>query len=612
MSAGRPRNLVELLARRVERTPDLVAWTFGAERSTWRQVDDEARALALELIELGVAPGDTVAVLAQTTPQWAIADLGVLRAGGVSVGIYPTLTAEQVAFELRDAGARVAFAGSMADLRLLEEARALGAPVEVVVAWGDAEKEAGVGFDDALRRRRGEVRRRAAALCARAAARSPDDPAVVIYTSGTTGRPKGALLSHRNCVAEACMLAELVPLDPRRDCTVSLLPMAHAVEHVMGLYGRLATGVRTRYVGSMDAEAIFAAVRLERPTIFGAVPRVFEKAHARILERVDAAPPWRRRVFEWALGVGAAHAEREHAGLDTGRGGKAWAHALADRLVLRRLRAAFGGRVRFFLCGAAPIAKEILELFHAAGMLVLEGYGMTECAGLAVGNRAEAYRLGTVGRPLPGVELRLAEDGEILLRGETVFSGYLGLPQATREARDAEGWLHTGDIGELDEGGWLRLTDRKKNLLVTAGGKNVAPAAIERLLGREPLLGPAVVVGEGRPFIAALLTLDRAEARHLVGDRSAGAAALARHPQVVARVRAAVERANRELARYERIRRYMVLEDELRIERGELTPTLKPRRKVVVERYAGEVEALYAQRPDRRVVDVEPAAGAGG
>jgi long-chain acyl-CoA synthetase len=582
--------LTELLDERAVATPTGIAFMADGQAVTWREFADRAGAFAMALGPLGVGCGDAVAVIGLTSVQWAIADLGILAAGGVCVGIYPSLPTAQVASVLRDCGAKIVIAGSRADLEVVEAVRPEVPGIEQVIGWGDAQGFAPLSFDSLVR----EGRRRAesapselAALKRRAAA---DDAALVVYTSGTTGELKGAVLSHRNCVAAVEGAMAAATYAGEGDLAVSFLPMAHVAEHI-ALYGRIATGMATRFVGSLDGRTIAETVMKTRPTLFGAVPLVFEKARATIAKRLAAAPAPARVLFGWAERVGRQMSRC----LRGGRSPSPWLrirYAVADALVFRRLRAAFGGRVRYFLCGAAPIDPRLLEFFHGAGMLILEAYGLTEFSGIATMNRPDAFRFGTVGLPLPGVEVRIASDGEVLLRGPSVFRGYLNRPDETAKTVDAEGWVHTGDVGELDAAGFLRLTDRKKNLLATAGGKKVAPARIESLVD-EPLVASLVVVGDGRSYVAALVALD-AEAASVAAQ------------EVEARVRRALELANAGLAPFERVRRATILPRPLSIAAGELTPTLKVRRPVVLERYRDEIDRLYEDPIRPGVIEIVP------
>ncbi len=546
----------DLFSARVEATPEALAFAQPGDRATWREAHARVHGLASRLVELGVRPGDRVAVLGPTSGEWMIADLAILSAGAVCVGIYPTLSHDQIAYIVKDSGARVGFACTPADTARLRDAG-----VATVLGWEET-------------RRGGESR----ALPVRA----PNDLALLIYTSGTTGTPKGAMLSHRACVFQARALAPVFPASTA-DRTVAFLPLAHVAEHVMASYGRLVTGMTAHYVGSMESDAVLRAVAEVRPTVFGSVPRLFEKAHAKLRATIAASPRVRRQLFAWAEQRGRARRDAQSmlARLQL---------ATADRLVLSKVRERFGGAVRYFVSGSAAIDPAILELFDACGMPVLEGYGLTECGGFCTANRLGAVRYGTVGTPVDGYEVRIAADGEVLVRSEGLFDGYLGDPELTARTL-VDGWLHTGDIGELDSQGYLRITDRKKNLLVTSGGKKVAPTPIESLLASDPLFGAAMVIGERRPYLTALLVLDRTHA-------DAGS-----EQTVTQRARAVAHQANTRLARFEQIRKLRIIDRELAIG-SELTPTLKLRRAAVEQRFAAEIESLYNERSDPHIVEI--------
>ncbi len=551
----------DLLSSRVEATPDALAFAQPSDRATWRAVDGRVRGLASRLLELGVGLGDRVAVFGPTTGEWMIADLAILAAGAVCVGIYPTLSLEQIAYIVRDSGVRVGFASTAADAERLRDAG-----VRTVLSWEDTRVSSGS---------------RTLPI------RSPDDLALLIYTSGTTGTPKGAMLSHRACVFQARALASVFPASPA-DRTVAFLPMAHVAEHVMASYGRLVTGMTAHYVGSMQGDAVLRAVAEVRPTVFGSVPRLFEKAHAKLRDTIASSSQVRRRLFAWAEQRGRARLDarslRDRLGL-----------AVADRLVLSKVRERFGGAVKYFVSGSAAIDPAILELFDACGMPVLEGYGLTECGGFCTANRLGAVRYGTVGTPVDGYELRIATDGEVLVRSQGLFDGYLGDPALTARTL-VDGWLHTGDIGELDPGGYLRITDRKKNLLVTSGGKKVAPTPIESMLASDALFGAAMVIGERRPYLTALLVLDRTHA-------DAGS-----ERTVAERAVAVARRTNARLARFEHIRKLRVIDRELAVG-TELTPTLKLRRAAVEQRFAAEIASLYDEHGDPGILEIGATGG---
>ncbi|MEO0323996.1 MAG: long-chain fatty acid--CoA ligase [Myxococcota bacterium] len=599
-------------ARVAFRSKDLGGW----RPTTWRAFAAQAEALASWLIAAGVAPGEKVCIVGSTRAAWCITDIAGHLAGAVTLGAYPTLTADQLAYIVDHADAVVVAVEGADDLAKLRAQRARLTQVRRVLLWDHEGVELGddgwvVPLADAL-----ETVPQGDALAARRGTRHGEDTAIIVYTSGTTGPPKGAMISHDNVLAVLREQRVTVQLE-EDDVSFAFLPMAHVAERILGFYGRIDAGIETCFASSIPQ--VLSEVQEVRPTLFGSVPRVFEKAYARVRAQVDAAPRARQRVFRWAEATGREVVRRWQAGERVPPWLRAQ-HAVADRLVFAKLRAVFGGRVRHMVTGAAPIAPEILTFFWAAGFRIYEVYGMTESTVVTHANRPGSVRLGSVGRALPFVEERLAEDGEILLRGPMVFQGYYKNEAATREAVDAEGWLHTGDIGEHDEQGYLRIKDRKKHVIITAGGKNLTPANIEQTLkAADPLLGHVHVHGDRRPYLTALVTVGSAEAvdwaerRGLVPAEEAEAirAELAATPLATPeglpalmqrvvddgtlrdRIVSAVRDANTRLARVETIKRVALLDRELSVAEDELTPTLKVKRKNVEAKHAAVFDRLY-------------------
>jgi long-chain acyl-CoA synthetase len=611
----------DMFRRRVQATPGAPAMyeKRGArwEETTWRAFYDGARRAAQGLVALGVERGDRVAILGPTRAPWGVADMAAQLVGAVSFGIYPQQTPEQIRYLLEHSEAKVVYVDGKAELEnVIAGAREVGT-LRAIVPWDAAlvasakEKDPRVTSPDALAGEPmtdEEIDRRLRAV-------SPDETALLIYTSGTTGPPKGAMISHRNVLS---LLERSGPLHEAfsSDLFLSFLPMAHAAERIFGFLQRIDSGIPTAYARAMGT--VLEDLAEVRPTLFGAVPRIFEKAYAKVQAELEKKPPAVRRLFAWAVSVGTRASALEIEGRAVPPG-LALQRALADRLVFRRVRAAFGGRVRFFVTGAAPIALPILEFFWAAGLPIYEVYGMTEATVATHLNRPGAVRLGTVGRVLAPMEARIAEDGEVLLRGPWTFQGYFKSPEATAEALEG-GWLHTGDIGTVDDGGFLRITDRKKHLIITSGGKNLSPANIENAVkNQDPLVSQVYAHGDRRPYVVALLApspletlawgrerglvpADQAAAltREVMENPSARSAALnAAMAKVVVdpafseRLREAVRRGNEQLANVERVRRFAVLDRDFSQEAGELTPTLKLKRKAVVELHGALIEALY-------------------
>ncbi|MGH9315302.1 MAG: AMP-dependent synthetase/ligase [Vicinamibacterales bacterium] len=543
---------------------------------------ERIRDLSLGLSALGLARGDRAAILSESRPEWLLVDLAILTAGGVTVPVYPTLGAHQARYIFHDAGARWVFVSTAAQAEKVQQVRHELPALEAIILIEPGGSAGGsvLTLDDLAAR--GHARIVASWGVAReykdaARAIQPGDLATLIYTSGTTGEPKGVMLTHANLASNMQASVETLRVADE-DVALSFLPLSHAFERLVA-YVYLSSGTTLVFAESIDTLARdIAAVR---PTVMTAVPRVFEKLHARITEKGSTGPLIKRLLFKWAI------RKARRGGLFTG---------LADRLVLRKIREGLGGRLKFLVSGSAPLSKEIAEFFQACGFNVLEGYGLTEASPVLTVNPPGAPRLGTVGRAVRGVELRIAEDGEILARGPNIMAGYYNKPEATAAALD-NGWLHTGDIGELDAEGYLTITDRKKDLLVTSGGKKIAPQPIERRLKASPLVGEAVLIGDRRKYPAALIVPDFAILERRLRDLDRPPASreeLAGRADVRALYQELVDALNRELAQFERIKRVAILPREFTIESGELTPTLKVKRKVVEERYRDTIANLYS------------------
>ncbi len=548
--------------------------------------------MAAGLLDLGVGPEERVALISSTRVDWILADFAILCSGAATTTVYPTSNPDDVAYIVADSGAVVAFAEDDAQLAKLRDHRHQLPALRTVVTFdGTADGDWVVGLEEVARR---------------GAARLAEDPdlvrravdairrehlATLIYTSGTTGRPKGVRLDQDCWVYEGTAVDSLGLLTPD-DVQYLWLPLAHAFGKVL-LAAQLATGSAAAVDGRV--ERIIDNLAVVSPTFMAAVPRIFEKVHGRVVTMATDEGGLRLRIFHWAMEVGREHSRTTSSGGTPGAALRA-KHALADRLVFTKLRTRFGGNLRFLVSGSAALSREVAEFFHAAGILVLEGYGLTETSGGIFINRPDDYRLGSVGRVFPGTEVRVADDGEILLRGPCVMSGYHGLPEQTAEALTGDGWLRTGDIGELDSDGFLTLTDRKKDLIKTSQGKYVAPQAIEALFkGSCALASQIVVLGDGYGYCAALVTLDEDAltqwARHRQID--GGYAELVRHEEVQADVSAAVEAMNARLNRWETVKTFRILDHDLTVEAGELTPSLKVRRKVVAERHGDLIAEMY-------------------
>ena len=557
------------------------------ERTTWRGYRDAVRQTARALVASGVKPGQGVVILAFNRPEWYVANLAAIAVGARPAGIYTNSTPEQCRYVTEHAEAAVAFVENRDALDRLQGAGGRpnglaavvlmdGAPEPGVLAWNDFLARGDASHD-------AEVERRTAAAKA-------DDVATLIYTSGTTGTPKGVMLTQRNLAFIAEKAQEILPVGAG-DRIISYLPLSHIAEQVVSHLLSLATGACVHFAESL--EKLPENLREVRPHIFLGVPRVWEKIQAGIQAAGAQASPLRRRIAAWAKGVGLTGGTADQEGRP-----RPWSYGLAERLVFSKVRARLGfDEARMLVVSAAPIAKETLDYFQSLGLPIMEVYGMSECTGPTTMSVPKRYRLGRAGFAIPGTELRIAEDGEILMRGPHVFKGYYKNEEATRETLDAEGWIHSGDVGEIDEDGFLRVTDRKKELLITSGGKNIAPQHLEGKLKQIAAVSQAVAVGDRRSYVVALLTIDPLR----VAAEAEKAKSPARTPDEAARcpvfkayVEAQVEELNKGLARYETIKKIALLSKELSVETGELTPTLKLKRRVILERHRETIQALYA------------------
>jgi len=552
----------------------------------------QVREFSLGLRELGLRPGGKVVILSENRPEWVMADLAVQCAGGVTVPIYTSLLPEHIRHIVDDSDAEIIVCSGH-ELGLKVEAVRKDLPKVRHCLMMDRDGAAeGTTLDEVIDRGRRVAEAEPGLFERLALAVEPGDVASIIYTSGTTGVPKGVTLSHRNFTSNVESVRAIVDFRPT-DTVLSFLPLSHVLERT-ATYVFLRSGSTIAYAESI--ETVSENLVEVRPMVMISVPRLFEKMYARVMDMVLRAPAPRRAFFFWALAVGKKATERETVGRRVPR----WLRlerALARRFVFSRILERTGGRVRFFVCGGAPLAADIAEFFMAMGLVILPGYGLTETSPVLTGNTLGAYRYGSAGRPVPGVELRIAPDGEILARGPNVMLGYYKREAETRQVLE-DGWLHTGDIGHMDADGFLFITDRKKDLIVTAGGKNIAPQPIENLLGLSPYIRSAVVVGERRRFISALIVpdFDRLEGY----ARSNGIpfhdrTELCRRGDIIDFVQAEVDRATPELASYERIKKIAVLDHDFDLAAGEVTPTLKVRRAIVEERYKGLIDSLYAE-----------------
>jgi long-chain acyl-CoA synthetase len=597
---GRPPSVAHMFFDRVNQSGDREAIRYpDADEKwhsmTWRQVGDEVTRLAAGLVALGIEPGQRVAIAASTRHEWILADLAINAAAAATTTVYPSTGAEDTAYILSDSDSRIVFAEDDEQVKKLVEQRAALPNLTTVVTF----EPSALGEDWVISLE--ELASRGSTLLAnapttvedRVATLTPDALATLIYTSGTTGKPKGVRLAHDGWTYEAYALksADILAED---DLEFRWLPMAHSFGKVL-LSAQLAVG----YASAIDGRVpkIVENLAIIRPTFMGAAPRIFEKAYGGVNAMMEKEGGAKLKLFRWAEKVGLEHSRAVRSGKSVPPGLKI-KFALADKLVFSKVRERFGGRVKFFISGSAALSRDIGEWFHAAGMLILEGYGLTETSAGATINRPDAFKLGSVGLPLPGSEVKIAEDGEVLIKGPNVMRGYHNLPDESAAAMLGDGWFASGDIGELDADGFLRITDRKKDLFKTSGGKYIAPTYIEGMFkGISPLVSNILVHGNERNFCSALITLEADAAtawaaQHGLAGKSY--AEIAASPQIQEEMQSAIDELNSKLNRWETIKKFAVLDRDLTVESGELTPSLKVKRKVVEDNFRDILEGFYA------------------
>jgi len=538
----------------------------GWRAVSWPEADERVDALANGLLARGIRRGDALAVIARTRLEWVLLDWAAMRIGAVVVGIYPTSTAKECAYVLGHSESVLAFAEDDAQRAKLASVQEDTPALREIVRFDQLPSLEGEG--------RAHAKEHPDALDAAEREIQEDDLGTLIYTSGTTGPPKACMLTHKNLVTAAIRVQSNINGD--RDVILLFLPLAHT-------FGRLAHQAAAYHGATLafcaEATRVGEAMAVVHPTVLPAVPRIYEKIHAGVLDQIEGAGGAKGALGHWALEVGARASRLRRADRPVPLLLRL-EELVADKLVFAKVRQKLGGRLRVGVSGAAPLGLDVLEFFHSLGLLVIEGYGLTETGSSLSVNDPEDYRFGTVGRAVEGTELRLDEDGEILVRSETVFAGYYKDPEATAAAFTDDGFFRTGDVGELDEDGFLKITDRKKDLIITAGGKNIAPQNLENALKASRFVSQALVVGDRRPYVTALITLDAPEV-----DASG------RDPREL--MQEIIDTVNRDRVRVEQIKRFAILPRDFTQEDGEVTPTLKLRRKVVQEHFAREIEDLY-------------------
>jgi long-chain acyl-CoA synthetase len=557
--------------------------------------------VAAGLASLGIKKSDKAALYSRNRPEWALADWGILHIGAVSVPIYDTLTAEKAEYILRDSVSKVVFVEGVEHLNKIRSVRRRLPQLDTVVLFDEVfEKtleEGEVLFSDLLRKGKEALAKKPNLVEDAASKVKADDWASIVYTSGTTGDPKGAILTHNNFASNILTVVQILPIRPGY-VALSFLPLSHTFERMGGHFTMTHIGATIAY--SESIEKLPENMMEIKPHIMLSVPRLYEKLFARISQKVANDSFIKRKIFAWALKVGKQRLHEKYT-LKVVNPSTEKKFRRADKLVFSKIRERTGGRLAFFVSGGAPLSKEIEEFFNAVNLPIMQGYGLTETSPVLSANTFDNFRLGSVGHPIPGAEIKIAEDGEILARGPMIFKGYHNKPTDTKECFTPDGYFKTGDIGKIDEDGFLFITDRKKELIVMSNGKKVAPQPIENLLKTKPGIAHAVLIGDDKKYISVLLAPDleglkqRAQAD---GTKFENAAEILAKEDVQALFKDAVEAVNKDLSRYEQIKRYKVLDREFTLEGGELTPTLKVKRRIVADKYKAEIAALYTGGSD--------------
>jgi long-chain acyl-CoA synthetase len=596
---ARARSLGEMFFSRVTETPDREAYRYPDDNEnwhslTWAQTGERVTRLAAGLVALGIKPEERVAIASNTRLEWIVADLAIVGAGAATTTVYPTTMADDVAYILSDSDSRVVFAEDDEQVAKLREKHSeLPSIIKVVVFEGTTDGDWVISFDDLEKLGEGYLADHPTIVQDRIAATTPDSLATLIYTSGTTGRPKGVRLSHDGWTYEGAVILAGGTLSAD-DLQFLWLPMAHSFGKVL-LSAQLAIGFPTAIDGRVPK--IVENLAVVKPTFMGAAPRIFEKAYGRIVGMMEADGGAKLKIFRWAESVGLAHSRAVRSGAPVSPVLKA-KFAVADKLVFSKVRDRFGGRVRFFISGAAALSPDIAEWFHAAGVLVLEGYGLTETSAGAFVNRPDAFKIGSVGKAFPGSEAKIAADGEVLIKGPHVMRGYHNLDVESASSLTEEGWLHTGDEGRIDEDGFLFITGRKKELFKTSGGKYVAPPHIEGMFkGISALTSQILVHGNDRNFCSALITLDPdavAEWAAHHGMEGKSYTEVVQSPEIHALVSSQIDELNSKLNRWETIKKFAILDHDLSIESGEITPSMKVKRNVVEANNRAILDGFYA------------------
>ncbi|MDO8519604.1 MAG: long-chain fatty acid--CoA ligase [Deltaproteobacteria bacterium] len=590
-----PKNLLQIFASSVKKRGNAPCFRFKEngkwESLTWNEAYLQVLDLAGGLKKLGVVKGDRVCLFSRSRYEWTLADLAILATGAITVPIYESSLPEQAAYIIENAGAKVVFCEDPLSFKKIESVRQKLPNLKQIILFVPGEKKDGVySLDELMILGKGEGE----ALFAKMSAElGTETEASYVYTSGTTGPPKGAVLTHGNFLAEIFALKKNLDF-PTRTESLLFLPLAHILARCVQ-FAQIENGFVQCYAESIDK--LMDDIAQVKPHLMASVPRIFEKVHTRVMQGVETSSEGKKKIFNWALKVG-----NERAGRVLAKKGISPLLALqwkiAYALVFSKLHKKMGGRIEYFISGGAPLSKDIAQFFFAAGFLILEGYGLTETTAAVTLNSRENLKIGTVGKPLVGAEIRIAEDGEILVRGPLVFKGYYKKPEDTAQALTADGWFHTGDIGLIDEDGFVKITDRKKDIIVTAAGKNIAPQNIESLFKTDPLISQVMIHGDNRKYLSALITLNKDEVLSYARDKKISFrdySDLVKNETIYHLIKGRIEEKNRQLAKYETIKKFAILDNDFSVETGELTPTMKVKRKFTSEKYKSILDQFYQE-----------------
>jgi long-chain acyl-CoA synthetase len=593
------QSIVHILLRSIEKFPNKDALRYRKNGSytglTYRQMGDQIELISRGLIAIGLKPGDRIAILSYNRPEWPIADFAIFSMRGLVVPIYHTLPAGQIAYILKDSGARAIFVEDKVQHQKIMEIREQCKELEFVFSFSKIAHADGkiISWPDLLDQGQSHRKAHPEEYLENVNAINPEEICTLVYTSGTTGHPKGVMLHHQGFVKDVINSEAVFGLYPE-DVFLSFLPLSHLYERLGGHWCPLYRGSTIAYAD--DINSVVDDIQLVRPTVMVSVPRLYEKISSKVIEQVEAGPPLRKKIFYWALKTGRHFHELKF----TNRKSRlaTWKYHIAEKLVFSKIKQKLGGRFRFPISGGAPLSTETLKFFEAMGLQIVEGYGMTETHLIISLTPPGSTKYGSCGKPIPEVDVRIADDGEILVRGETIMAGYYGKNELTKEVIDRDGWLHTGDIGHLDDDNYLYITDRKKNILVTAGGKNVAPAPIEHALKRSKFIEDVCLVGDQRKFISAII-VPNFENLKIWADKQnitfSSETEVIENEKIIEMFSEEIESLQSDFARYEKIKKFILLTQPLTVENGELTPSLKIKRNVVEKRFKEQIDQVYLE-----------------